>query len=107
MTVLKPEIREGALRGAQLDQATAVAVRAFDDDPFFSYLFPKADHRHRAVGVLHRAVIHQLGSHATTRTAYVDGKVAGVAIWVPPSGWPYPALVQVRQVVERDARLPP
>jgi len=96
---IAPVIREGALRGDDLDQATAVAVRAFDDDPFFSYLFPDPDRRHRSVGQLHRAVIHQLGPHATTRTAYVDDKVAGVAIWVPPSGWPYPVRLQVRQAL--------
>ena len=39
---LSPDIVEGPLAGRALDQATDVAVRAFDDDPFFSYLFPKS-----------------------------------------------------------------
>jgi GNAT superfamily N-acetyltransferase len=96
---LTPEVAEGPLRGAHLDQATDIAVRAFDDDPFFSYLFPDPDQRHRAVGRLHRSVLHQLGGHATTRTAFLDGKVVGVAMWVPPKGWPYPVRLQFRQML--------
>jgi GNAT superfamily N-acetyltransferase len=95
---LSPEIVEGPLAGVALDQAADVAVRAFDDDPFFSYLFPRTAQRHRSVGLLHRAVISHLGSIAVTRTALVDGRVAGVAIWVPPGKWPYPPRIQVRQV---------
>ena len=43
-------------------------------------------------------MISHLGSLAVTRTAMLDGKVAGVAIWVPPGKWPYPPMIQVRQV---------
>ncbi len=93
-----PEIVEGSLAGVALDQATDVAVRAFDDDPFFSYLFPRPKQRHRSVGRLHRAVISHLGPIAITRTALLDGKVAGVALWVPPGKWPYPPMIQIRQV---------
>jgi GNAT superfamily N-acetyltransferase len=94
-----PEVVEGPLRGAHLEEATAVAVRAFDDDPFFSYLFPATAQRHKSVGRLHRSVLHQLGAYATTRTAYLDGKVVGVAMWVPPKGWPYPVRLQFRQML--------
>ncbi len=95
---LHPEIVEGPLAGVALDQATDVAVRAFDDDPFFSYLFPSQRQRHRSVGRLHRTVISHLAPIAITRTALLDGKVAGVALWVPPGKWPYPPMIQLRQV---------
>jgi GNAT superfamily N-acetyltransferase len=94
---LSPEVVEGPLAGIALDQATDVAVRAFDDDPFFSYLFPKPRQRHRSVGRLHRAVISILSSIAITRTALLDGKVVGVAMWIPPGRWPYSPMVQLRQ----------
>jgi GNAT superfamily N-acetyltransferase len=93
-----PEIVEGPLRGSALDQATQVAVRAFDDDPFFSYLFPKEQRRHRSVGRLHRTVMVHLADLALTRSAVLDGKVVGVALWVPPGKWPYPAATQLRQL---------
>ena len=96
---LAPEVVEGPLAGVALDQATDVAVRAFDDDPFFSYLFPKTRQRHRSVGLLHRAVMSHLGPIAVTRTALLDGKVVGVALWIPPGKWPYPAMIQVRQML--------
>ena len=99
MAAVVPEVVEGPLRGTALDQAVDVAVRAFDDDPFFSYLFPKTEQRHRSVGRLHRAVMVHLASLATTRSAVLDGTVVGVALWVPPGRWPYPAKVQVRQLL--------
>ena len=93
-----PEIVEGPLRGVALDQATDVAVRAFDDDPFFAYLFPKAERRHRSVGRLHHAVLVHLAEVAITRSAVLDGRVVGVALWVAPGRWPYPPMVQLRQL---------
>jgi GNAT superfamily N-acetyltransferase len=95
---LQPDVSEGSLRGAGLDEAVAVAVRAFDDDPFFEYLFPDRAQRHRSVALLHRTVLDRVGDLAVTRTALVDGRVAGVAMWVPPGAWPYPAALQVRQL---------
>ncbi|HEV3213235.1 MAG TPA: GNAT family N-acetyltransferase [Acidimicrobiales bacterium] len=94
-----PEIVEGPLRGPVLDQATDVAVRAFDDDPFFGYLFPRADRRHRSVARLHRAVMIHLADIAVTSSAVLDGKVVGVAMWVGPGSWPYPPTVQLRQLL--------
>lgn len=93
-----PQVDEGTLSGVRLDEAVAVAVRAFDDDPFFSFLFPGDDHRHRGVALLHRSVLRDIGPLGTTRTALVDGHVAGVALWIPPGGWPYPASIQIRQL---------
>jgi GNAT superfamily N-acetyltransferase len=93
-----PEVVEGPLRGAALDQATDVAVRAFDDDPFFGYLFPNADRRHRSVGRLHHSVMVHLAELAVTRSAVLDGKVVGVSLWVAPGNWPYPPMTQLRQL---------
>jgi GNAT superfamily N-acetyltransferase len=95
--VAEAELVEGPLRGAALDQAVDVAVRAFDDDPFFSYLFPKPANRHRSVARLHRIVLVHLSRIGTTRSAVLDGRVVGVSLWIPPGRWPYPPLLQVRQ----------
>jgi GNAT superfamily N-acetyltransferase len=95
----EPTIVEGALSGSRLTAAVDVAVRAFgDDDPFFEYLFPDQQHRHRSVAVLHRTVLDRVGDFGLTRTALVDDAVAGVALWVPPGKWPYPPMLQLRQL---------
>jgi GNAT superfamily N-acetyltransferase len=99
MVVAEPGLVEGPLRGGALDEAVGVAVRAFDDDPFFSYLFPKPAHRHRSVARLHHAVLVSLAKLATTRSAVLGGRVVGVAVWVPPGSWPYPASVQLRSAL--------
>jgi GNAT superfamily N-acetyltransferase len=95
---LAPELVQGALRGTALDEAVDVAVRAFGDDPFFNYLFPRPDRRRRSVGQLHRSVLLHLAEVGITTSAIVNGKVAGVALWVPPGRWPYSPMTQVRQV---------
>lgn len=91
-------VEEGALTGNRLEEAVAVSVRAFGDDPFFRLLFPQDDRRDRSVGILHRVTLKHLSAIGTTRTAYVDGRIAGVALWLPPGRWPFPIWVQVRQL---------
>ena len=93
-----PVVTEGTLQGTQLEEAVQVAVRAFDDDPFFEYLFPGESQRHRAVAILHRTVLRHVATVGVTRTATVEGRVAGVALWVPPGKWPFSPLLQLRQI---------
>ena len=42
-----------------------------------------------------------------TRTAYVDSKIAGIALWVPPGKWPYSPLLQMRQLIGSIAAFAP
>jgi GNAT superfamily N-acetyltransferase len=95
---LTPTIVEGPLRGGQLEEAAQVSVRAFADDPFFRWLFPNDTTRERSTAKIHAVVLRHLSSIGTTRTAFVDGKVAGVALWLPPGSWPLPPMAQVRQL---------
>lgn len=91
-------VEEGTLKGARLDEAVAVSVRAFGDDEFFAMLFANEATRARGVGIMHRVVLQHVATLGTTRTAYVDGHVAGVALWLPPGHWPFPISVQIRQL---------
>lgn len=93
-----PTLAVGTLRGEQLDQAVEVAIRAFADDAFFAYLFTNEARRARSIGILHRVVLKHVATIGTTRTALVDGRVAGVAVWLPPGRWPFPVGVQLRQI---------
>ena len=76
-----------------------MAVAAFADDPFFSYLFPNDATRDRNVGNLHRAVMINLATLGVLRTAYVEDQAVGVALWIPPNAWPYPVSLQLRQLL--------
>lgn len=96
--VATPTLVEGPLHGQALDQAVDVAVRAFGDDPFFRWMFPES-HFDEALGRIHRAVLVQVASLAVTRSAVLDGRVVGVALWIPPGSWPYPPGVQLRQLL--------
>ena len=73
------EVVEGPLAGGRPRRRRRdVAVRAFDDDPFFSLPLPgRSAQRHRSVGLLHRAVLSHLAPIAVTRTALLDGKRRG------------------------------
>ena len=102
-----PDVSEGTLGGERLESAVQIAVRAFDDDPFFQYLFPGEAQRQRSVAMLHRTVLRSVASIGVTRTAYVDGNVAGVAVWVPPGKWPYSPLLQIRQLIGAVAAAAP
>ena len=93
-----PVVSEGSLKGDQLEEAVQVSVRAFDDDPFFEYLFPGEAQRHRSVATLHRTVLRHVAAVGVTRTAFVDDRIAGVALWVPPGKWPYSPMLQLRQL---------
>ncbi len=94
-----PQLKEGLLTGRHLDEAVEVSVRAFEDDPFFRYLFPDDATRPKGIAVLHRVVLRHVAPLGVTRTAYVDGHVKGVAIWLPPGAWPFPPRVQIRQLL--------
>lgn len=94
-----PEIVEGTLTGARLEEAVEVSTRAFADDPFFSYMFPDESRRGRSLAILHRVVLRRVAPLGTTRAALVDGRVAGVSLWLPPGAWPFPVRVQLAQLL--------
>ncbi len=102
-----PVVLEGTLKGAQLEEAVQISVRAFDDDPFFQYLFPSESQRHRSVAMLHRTVLRHVATVGVTRTASIDGKIAGLALWVPPGKWPYSPMLQIRQLFGSIAAFAP
>ena len=93
-----PVVSEGRLKGAEVEAAVQIAVRAFDDDPFFQYLFPGREQRHKSVAKLHRTVLKHVATVGVTRSATVDGQLAGVALWVPPGNWPFSPTPQLRQL---------
>lgn len=84
---------------AQVDEASVVAARAFHTDPFFEYLAPPALLRSRGLAIYMKAILKHLGPGGLVLNARVDGKIAGIATWVAPGGYPYPARQQVGQLL--------
>lgn len=90
----------GPVRAAAPEDLPAIRemlVRAFDDDPQFSWLMPSERSRparlRRFFGTLLRLEGFGL---ADIEVVGNDGGVAGAAVWFPPGGWPPPAIRQLR-----------
>ena len=77
-----------------------VAARAFHNDPFFEFLDPKGVRRARGLALFWRSELAALGSGARVFGARnPDGRLLGVAAWLPPGEYPLPAGAQVRQLL--------
>ena len=75
--------------GRDLDEASAVAARAFHHDPFFEFLEPNPVRRARGLGLFFRATVRALGTVGQiTGARQADGRLMGVAAWVPPGAYP-------------------
>jgi ribosomal protein S18 acetylase RimI-like enzyme len=84
-------------RRKDLDDAGAVAARAFMWDPFFEFLSPAALVRARGLGLYFRSVIRTLGPKTVLSGARDGGgRLVGVAAWVEPGGWPPSIGLQLR-----------
>jgi GNAT superfamily N-acetyltransferase len=93
------EVNEELLSRRDLQEVAAVAARAFHTDPFFIYLSPNALQRSLGLGTYFHATTRHLGPTAKVLTARSKGRIVGVAGWVPPGGYPYPARDQAGQLV--------
>ncbi|MGO9558012.1 MAG: GNAT family N-acetyltransferase [Acidimicrobiales bacterium] len=83
---------------AQLNDAAAVATRAFQFDPFFVHLTPRPLMRARGLGIYWRSTLASLGSGSEVYGArQPDGRLIGVAAWVRPGSFPLPIPAQIRQ----------
>lgn len=83
---------------AQLNDAAAVAMRAFEFDPFFVFLSPRPLLRARGLGLFWRSEIAALGDSGEVYGARrADGRLVGVGAWVKPGGFPLPVANQLRQ----------
>jgi GNAT superfamily N-acetyltransferase len=101
-------------RGPDLDEASVVAARAFHHDPFFEFLEPHPVRRARGLALFFRATVRALGpAGEITGARQADGRLMGVAAWVPPGAYPLRGLAQfgelvgaLRALILRPASLP-
>lgn len=74
------------LVAADVEAAAALAARAFHDDPLFATLHPDAAARDREFAIEHAAYIRRIYLPVgIPEAAEVDGRLAGLALWLPPS----------------------
>ena len=93
------EITPLSNRGNDLDDAAVVAARAFHNDPFFEYLDPHGITRARGLALFWRSELASLGPTAQVSGARTsEGRLVGVAAWLPPGAYPLPVPNQIRQL---------
>lgn len=80
---------------ARFDEATALLVRAFDEDPFFGFLAPEPDRRAAFVGAVMGTNL-ALGEPRRAVRAILDPELRGVCIWFAPGAYPIPFAEQAR-----------
>ena len=89
-----------AAKGPNLDEAAVVAARAFHHDPFFEFLEPNPARRARGLALFFRAAVHALGTTGQiTGARQSDGRLMGVAAWVPPGRYPLGGLAQFGEML--------
>lgn len=82
----------------ELNDAAAVATRAFQFDPFFVHLTKRPLLRARGLGIFIRSTLASLGERAEVDGArQPDGRLIGVAAWLKPGGYPLPISAQLHQ----------
>jgi GNAT superfamily N-acetyltransferase len=88
----------------------AIAARAFWDDPLFNFFEPDLLRQHRSASGFFQSVIGDCATHGVVHAATIDGRLAGVAAWLPP-GVSLPtsgrrALIQARFALPTMIRSP-
>jgi ribosomal protein S18 acetylase RimI-like enzyme len=81
----------------QARAAGVILARSHADYPFFSHLFPDPKRRARALAAMFTGVARDAARHGSAYGA-LDGNsvLRGVAIWLPPGGFPWSAFRQLR-----------
>jgi GNAT superfamily N-acetyltransferase len=92
-------VHDTPLTTLELQDAALVSAHAFHSDPFFEFLSPRAIPRAQGLVVWSRSTCAHLGPKGSLLTARRDGRIVGVAAWVPPGAYPYPAGTQVAQML--------
>lgn len=93
-----------AAQPQEVRHLVAIAARAFWDDPVFNFFEPDLLRQLRTSAGFFHAAIGDCAGHGVVDAARVDGRLAGVAAWLPP-GVPLP-LTGRRAVAQARHALP-
>lgn len=79
-----PEVRLGILAAPEIANGAALLARAFADDPVLSYFLSPGAEQRTAFRAFFRSALWEGAPFGCTHAAWVRGRLAGVALWVPP-----------------------
>jgi GNAT superfamily N-acetyltransferase len=79
-----------ALGPEQLDEAAALLVSAFVERPFYHYLAPDPVERREFLALNFRLRLEHSLETGHIDGAVQDGRIAGLAVWIPPADAPPP-----------------
>lgn len=74
------------LQAQQIQAASEVLAKAFENDPLFGYIFPKDDQTR--MGKMKQLFIASLRYSQPFDSIYTTDTLKGVAIWIPPGKYP-------------------
>jgi GNAT superfamily N-acetyltransferase len=98
------DVEIGLLTAGRLAEAAALLARAFREDPGHVHLYPDPAARERALPHEFAAACRDGIGLGHVQAASAGGRLAGVAVWLPPGGYPMTIRRQLR-VVPDAARL--
>ena len=74
---------------AETPDAMRLAARAFADDPLFRFVYPDPARRLAGFAREHTAYMrHYYRPYGLSEAAFLDGSMAGMALWLPPNAAP-------------------
>jgi ribosomal protein S18 acetylase RimI-like enzyme len=84
-----------ALRRHEHREAAEVLVDSHGDYPAFRYVFP-TDRRRRALRPFLEATVRDAAANGVVDAVSHQGRIAGIAVWLPPGAYPWSPRRQVR-----------
>jgi GNAT superfamily N-acetyltransferase len=76
------------LRPDQLDEASGVLARAFDDDPVFRFLYPGPRRRRSTCRAFMHSIVRDALPFGDVWAAFEDGVPVAAAAWLPEGAYP-------------------
>jgi len=99
--VLGPDYRidDRRLRRDELRDASALACRAFDDGPYFRFVFSDERQRARGVRIIHHTAFAHPGRGSRIRTVRdSQDRIVGLSLWLTTGHYPQSATTQLAQL---------
>lgn len=90
------QVRIVALRSEQLPAAGEVFAGSHADYPPFRHLFPEPTRRARVLRRFFIATVRDALAFGVVDAAVADGRLLGVAVWLPPGAFPWSGVRKLR-----------
>ena len=91
---------EEPLSPNDLSAIADVAMAAFLDDPFFTFLSPSERQRRRGLRIFFGSFVRYLGPGRAVWVARHDGAIVGISAWAEPEKYPAPFRDQILQSLQ-------